>query len=89
MPLKAKPIDKFFEEIILLKPYFYLTVFLQNCQCYICTKKQIYTGGGFMLSEYMWQRFYVTGRIDDYLIYREADGDDADGETDVSPAVML
>lgn len=42
-----------------------------------------------MLSEYMWQRFYVTGRIDDYLIYREADGDDADGETDVSPAVML
>lgn len=38
-----------------------------------------------MLSEYMWQRFYVTGRIDDYLIYREADGDDDTDETVASP----
>lgn len=42
-----------------------------------------------MLSEYMWQRFYITGRIDDYLIYREADeGGNAD-EADTVPSLLL
>ncbi len=26
-----------------------------------------------MFNEYMWQRFYLTGRVDDYLIYKESD----------------
>lgn len=26
-----------------------------------------------MFNEYMWQRFYLTGKVDDYLVFRESD----------------
>lgn len=29
-----------------------------------------------MFNEYMWQKFYLTGNIDDYLIYKESDEDE-------------
>lgn len=41
-----------------------------------------------MFCEFMWQRFFITGQVTDYLIIKETAGEDFDFEQAAAPAEL-